>query len=352
MIKSISRISKIPGPPFESSKNIQCGDQKSRKKIIQLVDWSRTGFKFKCGINYQPPTVLVPGEDLAKVMRSVCMIDNSTAIVEMFSPIDHKFDLMYSKRAFVHWYVGEGIMEASEALAVHENDYEEVGFVNRVASVSFFVFSVVPWFVSSTVSPRAWCCPRPRPSHPSWSVFLVSAPWFTMAHLTSSSQSKLEAHTAAGLRGKEKAALETGGGIGFRTVDGDVLLSDMEDMIAKHGVRAWADMGGVIAKHGIHAAGDMGGVIAKHGVLAVSGFLDEMGAEKVARTEEGVGRNLKPDPEGPDEGQHLPADSSALQSWSSCTGAGRSCTPALYTGRMECCYGYFCGLFSRECYYR
>ena len=73
---------------------------------VQTQDWSPTGFK--CGINYQPPTV-VPGGDLAKVMRACCMISNSTAIAEVFSRIDHKFDLMYSKRAFVHWYVGEGM---------------------------------------------------------------------------------------------------------------------------------------------------------------------------------------------------------------------------------------------------
>merc|ERR1712187_306748 len=36
------------------------------KRTIQFVDWCPTGFK--CGINYQPPTV-VPGGDLAKVMR-------------------------------------------------------------------------------------------------------------------------------------------------------------------------------------------------------------------------------------------------------------------------------------------
>merc|ERR1711918_57293 len=78
------------------------------KRTIQFVDWCPTGFK--CGINYQPPTV-VPGGDLAKVMRVVCMISNSTAIAEVFSRIDHKFDLMYAKRAFVHWYVGEGMEE-------------------------------------------------------------------------------------------------------------------------------------------------------------------------------------------------------------------------------------------------
>ena len=50
------------------------------KRTIQFVDWAPTGFK--CGINYQPPTV-VPGGDLAKVMRAVCMISNSTAIAEV-----------------------------------------------------------------------------------------------------------------------------------------------------------------------------------------------------------------------------------------------------------------------------
>ena len=75
------------------------------KRTIQFVDWCPTGFK--CGINYQPPTV-VPGGDLARVQRAVCMVANTTAIAEALSRIDHKFDLMYAKRAFVHWYVGEG----------------------------------------------------------------------------------------------------------------------------------------------------------------------------------------------------------------------------------------------------
>ncbi|XP_072972096.1 tubulin alpha-4 chain isoform X2 [Typha angustifolia] len=50
------------------------------KRTIQFVDWCPTGFK--CGINYQPPTV-VPGGDLAKVQRAVCMISNSTSVAEV-----------------------------------------------------------------------------------------------------------------------------------------------------------------------------------------------------------------------------------------------------------------------------
>merc|ERR1712066_643488 len=77
---------------------------------IAFVEWCPTGFKI--GLNEVPAAVIEKGDVMAQANRNVTMIGNNVAVSRVFTErITKKYDMMYSQRAFVHWYVGEGMEE-------------------------------------------------------------------------------------------------------------------------------------------------------------------------------------------------------------------------------------------------
>jgi len=98
------------------------------KNKIKFVNWSPTGFKV--GINSQAP-MQMKHSLMASMNRACCMMGNTTAMGDAWGRVCDKFDLMYKRRAFVHWYVGEGMEEgefdeARENLSVLQKDYDQI----------------------------------------------------------------------------------------------------------------------------------------------------------------------------------------------------------------------------------
>merc|ERR1711904_598214 len=79
------------------------GSQQYRALTVpELTQQMFDANNMKCGICDIPPK---------GVKMAVCFVGNTTAIQEMFKRVAEQFTGMFRRKAFLHWYTGEGMDE-------------------------------------------------------------------------------------------------------------------------------------------------------------------------------------------------------------------------------------------------
>lgn len=103
-------------------------DWLKRQNKVSFVEWCPTGFKI--GLNSRG-IAQVEGDKMSKMKSAVTMIGNNVGVRRMFQRYCKNYDMMYSQRAYVHWFLGEGMeegqfSEARDDLGFLDKDYLDV----------------------------------------------------------------------------------------------------------------------------------------------------------------------------------------------------------------------------------
>lgn len=97
----------------------------TQRSQLKFVDWCPSSCKIGTD-NRSGASSLCTNQP---VKTALCLLSNNTAVAEPWARTAFKFDLMFAKRAYLHWYESEGIededmMEARDDIADLLQDYQ------------------------------------------------------------------------------------------------------------------------------------------------------------------------------------------------------------------------------------